>query len=214
MFKRFEHGAVTTVGAPKDPLNSSLFGDVLYRATSKDPLRMGRVQTMDQEFSTYYADGKLIVSDAITPDAHTVKFDDVLLLSPQATSWEYDVPGTWIDVVAKAAFDRDNALKAFGVGALFSCPCGDGSAHYVVTKLAGKTKCDVEWRGYSPDEWVDHVFGHGGRFDRKMIERLCGPYPRTHIFGHDNHRKLSWSDLVNRGFVPAEADPYKIAEQI
>lgn len=56
-------------------------------------------------------------------------------------------------------------------GQMFAVGVADGSAYYVVTKVNPKT-CDVEWRGFCPDRWVDQVLGYGCRQPRQQIERL------------------------------------------
>lgn len=66
---------------------------------------------------------------------------------------------------------RKNAPQTFGVGSLFNTHVGDGQAWYIVTKVNKKT-CDIEWRNFGFDQYVDRVLGYGGRFDIARIQPL------------------------------------------
>jgi hypothetical protein len=65
----------------------------------------------------------------------------------------------------------ENAPSTFGVGSLFSTVVGDGRAFYVVTKVNKKT-CEIEWRNYGADNYVDQILGYGGKFDIERIQPL------------------------------------------
>lgn len=66
---------------------------------------------------------------------------------------------------------EDSAPSEFGVGSLFYTPVADGTSWYVVTKVNTKT-CDVEWRNFGGDHYVDQVLGYGGRFEIDRIRPL------------------------------------------
>jgi hypothetical protein len=66
---------------------------------------------------------------------------------------------------------RKNAPDEFGVGSMLSLGVGDGQAWYVVTKVNKKT-CQIEWRGFGYDRYVDQFLGYGGRFDVDRIKPL------------------------------------------
>lgn len=58
-------------------------------------------------------------------------------------------------------------------GALFTVGVGDGYAWYVVKKV-NRTTCEIEWRGFSGDRWMDcRRFGWGGKFPIKEIQPYC-----------------------------------------
>lgn len=79
----------------------------------------------------------------------------------------------YLEEEGKKAEEIDSKVEGVQVGALFTLPVGDGSAWYVVTKVF-KKNCEVEWRGFGPDRYVDHHFGYGGRFSIEEVGRHVG----------------------------------------
>lgn len=131
--------------------------------------RYGIVERWSEESIRYYEDeGKVIVGDAITPAQHVISVD---ALVPIAMT--YRPPDEYTEFVEEqyliAKGRSDSLPEGLHVGKLFRVPKGDGYAYYVVTKVNKKT-VDVEWRGYSLDQWVDDRLGYGCREKRETIE--------------------------------------------
>lgn len=151
------------------------------------------------------ARGHTIVSDLVRPTIHSVKNSDVVDI-PSGTfsgKWDETLGFSWGGGEAEdyctlawlAAEIKERGLPDDGklhVGHQFAIGVGDGSAHYVVTAIKGKT-CQVEWRGWCADRWTDHHFGWGGKFPMAEITRYVRP-------GHQNlfGKKVSLETLVER----------------
>lgn len=71
----------------------------------------------------------------------------------------------------KEAQKTSDELEEFGVGAMFRIQIADGYAYYVVTRV-GRENCDVEWRGYCPDNWYDQILGVGATMPIDRIKPL------------------------------------------
>jgi hypothetical protein len=116
--------------------------------------------TFNKDIYKHIPMGYAVVDDAIRPVSHAVP-ETALKDIPFGTFGESEY-----DKYIQAEYDKAIALDAtlptrtVAVGALFHIGVADGSAPYVVTKVNKKT-CDVEWRGYCADRWIDHYFGYG-----------------------------------------------------
>ena len=119
----------------------------------------------------YYEEERcVIVDDAITPDRYVLNVD--ALTDIQSTFNPLDEYHQYLeDEYHKAKDFAESRPDGLHVGKLLSVPVGDGCAFYVVTKVNKKT-VDIEWRGFSPDRWIDFRFGMGGREKRDVIEAL------------------------------------------
>ena len=131
--------------------------------------RYGVVDRFSEASIQFYEDGQqVIVDDAIVPARCVVNVDALTAIRP--TFRPLDEYHVFLETEYAKAADLSRSLPAgVHVGKMFRVPVGDGYAYYVVTKVNKKT-VDIEWRGYSPDRWVDFRFGAGGREDREMIE--------------------------------------------
>lgn len=132
------------------------------------------------EYSEYKnSPDEYIVEDAVLPKSYRVKEKDLIDL-PHTLCGKW-VNGQWtpegeynifVDQEFNKAEKLSNSLpKGLCVGKLFGTGVGDGTAYYVITKVNKKT-CKIEWRGFSPDRWVDRHFGYGGSFPNSMIARF------------------------------------------
>jgi len=119
----------------------------------------------------YYNDGQqVIVADAVLPTRYVLNVD--ALTEIRSTFNPLDEYHQYVeDEYHKAKDFAERLPDGLHVGKLLSVPVGDGCAFYVVTKVNKKT-VDIEWRGFSPDRWVDFRFGDGGREKREIIEAL------------------------------------------
>jgi hypothetical protein len=190
------------------------FKMVFYVHQKTKKMRIGRIDVHDKEAKEKFAEGLLIVNDMILPDASLALISNVTLigdylkkhLTPtQITALskynpEMVIEDSWRTHWLKEAVALNAKLTKFGVGCTFEMPVGDGCAHYVVTKVA-KTMCDVEWRGFSADNWVDRVFGYGGKFRIKDVKPLCEPGPSLCAW-LDPIDYVVWPELEKLGAVP------------
>jgi len=121
----------------------------------------------------YYNDGQqVIVDDAIYPIHYVLNVDALTDISP--TFNPLDEYHEFIERERDAAHTYARSLPdGVHVGKMLTVPVGDGCAFYVVTKVNKKT-VDIEWRGFSPDRWVDFRFRGGGREPKEVIEQLVG----------------------------------------
>lgn len=125
------------------------------------------------------ARGEVVVADAILPKSYFVRDADLTDIDG-GTMGTYDMQGNlltgnaydmYVEAERKKAEVASLAVtQGVGVGSLFSIGVGDGTAHYVVTKVNKKT-CRVEWRGFCLDRWTDHHFGWGGTFPVADVAR-------------------------------------------
>jgi len=131
----------------------------------------GVADRFSQASIQYYNDGQqVIVDDAVTPDRYVLNVDALTDIRP--TFNPLDEYHDFIERERNAALTYSRSLPAgMHVGKMFTTPVGDGCAYYVVTKVNKKT-VDIEWRGYSPDRWIDFRFGGGGREKRELIEQM------------------------------------------
>jgi len=160
---------------------------------------------LEDERGEYAQKGELIVSDAVLPNRYIVKESDLTDL-PHTFHGEYDRntgvfrnAGEYRDYISLLLVLHeiiDNELKAeLAVGRMFSTPVGDGSAHYVITKVNPKT-CKVEWRGFCLDRWVDRRFGYGGNFRKQDLSRFCHRGIRD-LFGSPQDYRKNYRELAN-----------------
>lgn len=118
--------------------------------------------------------GATIIADAVLPIAYEVLEKDLIDIE---LSSEYDAKrGCMKDefsLFVADEFDKarklSDSLKGLQPGKMFAVGVGDGSAHYVVTKV-GKKNCTVEWRGFCPDRWHCQILGAGGEFPVSAIK--------------------------------------------
>jgi hypothetical protein len=133
----------------------------------KVEFRYGVVDTHSDEAKKLW--GKkwmLTVDDAILPTYWELDTDHYEIIPLDVMSSEYD---DYLDKQYHLA--EKMAKKAKGlVGKMFRCGVGDGYASYVVVRESAKT-ATIEWRGFCADRWHDHIFGSGGTFDKKLIQR-------------------------------------------
>jgi hypothetical protein len=141
-----------------------------------------------ESIAAYTSDQQVIVDDAVTTDRYRVNIADL-----QPIEMSFDPPDEYreyVDEQHQIAEEHSASMPA-GIrkGKLFSVPCGDGYAYYVVTKVNKKT-VDIEWRGFSFDRWVDFRFGPGGRENENSSngwlpeKNLCVSYFRV-VDPHD-----------------------------
>ncbi len=132
----------------------------------------GLVDAYSREAKAAEKKGRAIVEDALLPARHEV--DKKLLVDipmgpfvppkfgedePLCFDDEYSrfVNGEFKTALAISDRLPDNKVAQ---GKLFCLPVADGQAWYVVVKVNKKT-CQVEWRGFSGDRYVDHWLGYG-----------------------------------------------------
>ena len=113
--------------------------------------------------------GFLIIEDAVLPKRECVPEKAVtdIKFPPDERTDEFD---EYIDKEFEKARKTSNALKKPGVGSMFKIGVADGYAHYVVTAVKD-TRCQVQWRGFSPDRYIDHHFEYRGMFPWKAVKR-------------------------------------------
>jgi hypothetical protein len=117
-------------------------------------------------------DGLVIVEDAVTGEPEWIDNDALTNIESSFNREQCSFDDQYHAYVERhfaQARERSEALQSFDIGALIALPVGDGRAYYVVTELTDSS-CTLQWRGFSPDRWQDHVLGWGGQFDRDRIE--------------------------------------------
>jgi hypothetical protein len=150
---------------PLDRIKFNLKGDTT--------IHFGYVQKYHQDAEKCWKDGIIIVSNPITGVLNTVELDTIEY-EEQGYGWEETDPETYMPInndyekhinEAYKEHKRVSSEAGEGVvkGKIFAVGVGDGYAHYIVTKVNKKT-VRVEWRGFSPDNWVDQTLGYGGTF--------------------------------------------------
>lgn len=143
-------------------------------------IHYGIVRSYGKEVEAAKARGLLIVEDAVLPVAYEVREADVVDLEVKLPGRFDSATGLYVDLSEYDTYVQEawKAAKAVSdavasgvcVGSMFTIGVGDGSAHYVVTKVNKKT-CRVEWRGFCADRWRDHHFGMGGSFKLEDVAR-------------------------------------------
>lgn len=135
----------------------------------KGERRFGVLEQYSEEAIEQAKKGLLIVEDGLLPERYlfkpeqlevAVRFDKPKHVEglPFAVYGEFD---EWRDRATEEAMKVSEELgREIKVGKLLQVPRGDGYASYVVTKV-NKTTCRLEWRGFSPDRWVDLRWGYG-----------------------------------------------------
>lgn len=122
----------------------------------------GIVREFDTQAEQAKTKGFLLVDDAILPIAYEVKESEVVDIKHDEFNNFVDEEFKKAEKISDGRYAQitgtPNALEL--VGALFGIGVADGTAYYVVTRVKGK-KCDVEWRGFSPDRYIDHYYGLG-----------------------------------------------------
>lgn len=140
----------------------------------------GIVQRFSEDAKDRYLKTKqLTVTEAVTGNPFYLDEDDVTPIKT-AHNDEYYQHLVAMQMAAQTKSDTlpDGCVK----GKLFRVDVADGYAWYVVTRVSKKT-AHIEWRGYSPDNYMDLTLGYGGKFDREIIER--------HIARTEGWRKLT-----------------------
>jgi len=128
------------------------------------------------------AKGNVFVEHAILPELYEIEANKLTEIPygdypvKDFRTGEITEGGTEFDhYVNRCWLEARKLSKTVGSGLkknkLFYLPVADGRAWYIVTKVNPKT-CDVEWRGFGPDRWLDRVLGWGGRFERSRIEPI------------------------------------------
>jgi hypothetical protein len=171
-----------------------------------------------KQFNKYAAQGKLVVEHAIYPQSAAVVESELIDIPLGRNYPRMDELGYFFgkdeydDYVALQQILHDIIDDRCGEGVVvgrgFSVGVGDGSAHYVVTKVA-RVNCTVEWRGFCADRWVDRMFGYGGSFRKSDVAIYC----RGSLFGKDQSalRLASLPKYVegfnnNYGFIPSDIE--------
>ena len=149
----------------------------------KGDLRFGIVEEWSDEAKKAKLAGELLIEDAVLPARYRVKDDsnvvdiemDMGHYNHQTQQWEGgDEYSQYVHTEEKKAQDVSDALpEGVHVGKMFQVGVGDGYAYYVVTKVM-RTNCQVEWRGFSGDRYVDRMFGYGGTFRIKDVSVYTG----------------------------------------
>jgi len=136
-----------------------------------DTWHYGVVDRFSPASIEYYTDGQqVIVDDAILPTRYVLNVD--ALTEIRSTYNPVDEYHQYLEDAYRNAKNLSNNLPAgLQVGKMFRLPIADGYAFYVVVKVNKKT-VDVEWRGFSPDRWVDARLGYGRREPKDTIEML------------------------------------------
>lgn len=144
----------------------------------------GVVEQYSDEAKKAAKSGMCIVNDAVLPVDYLVP-EKILIDLPLKLHGdrEYD---QYVQKAQEEAWKANDALKTFGVNALFSIGVADGSASYVVTQIKG-SRCKVEWRGFCMDRYYDHHFCGGGWFPVAEVKRYWRPSSER-LFG----RSKSW----------------------
>lgn len=148
--------------------------------------RFGVAESYGEEAEQAKAEGKCIVADAVTPERFLVPEDNITDI-PHGDWADGDIVpgyGRICDEYDQYIYDQWKQHKEaeeccpddgeLYPGMQFQIGVADGYAHYVVVKVM-KKNCDVEWRGFCPDRYVDHHFGYGGRFPIADIKRYVIP---------------------------------------
>lgn len=147
----------------------------------------GHVEEYHEEAKRWKAQGKIVVSDAITGQTFAIPKEDAV-----------DIPFDWKnrkyfedDQIMWGGSEHDDFLelvrlthdlqeaklrkslggkKKLSPGHQFQIGVGDGYACYVVVSVHGK-RAKVSWRGFCADHYYDHHFRGGGSFDAKDVAR-------------------------------------------
>lgn len=120
------------------------------------------------------APGSVIVEDAVLPVAYCISEDRLIDIDCGGFPNEYD---QFVDKKYEEHVLKHNKAKKL-VGRLFSLPVADGNSFYVITKENKKT-VRVEWRGFSPDRYMDHMIGCAATIPKERIEPLVhGKYKK------------------------------------
>jgi hypothetical protein len=170
------------------------------------------VDKYGDDVEQHYRKGFLVIEDYILPSAHLCKTGEVTPIEeviPAGTKPDNYMPvgcvitDAWQQHWMDLADEVSKKLKKMDVGAQFTQPVGDGSAHYVVTAFRKrKSECKIEWRGFSGDRWVCQMFGMGGWYRTKDIEPLCCIGAKE-LFGSFNAPwRKTWAELEKKHWVP------------
>jgi hypothetical protein len=128
----------------------------------------GVVDSYSDDAKKYAKEGKVLVSDAISPRSYVVLDSQLTDIGIEDREYNDHLLAEFIRAKAVSASNPDDGVLR--VGDFFGVPVADGKAWYVVTKV-NKTTCMVEWRGFCADRWTDHHFGWGGRFSVASVLR-------------------------------------------
>ena len=132
----------------------------------------GLVDEYSREAKAAKTRGYAIVQDAILPVRHEVEeklLVDILMGPFVPPKFGEDEPicfddeySRFVNCEFKKTLAISDSLPANEVvnGKLFCLPVADGRAWYVIVKVHKKS-CQVEWRGFSGDRYVDHWLGFG-----------------------------------------------------
>jgi len=146
--------------------------------TNKKDVRFAKLERYHSEAEKHWAEGNLLVSDAITGNLYLVPFA-AIDFEDQPLGWEERDPETYMstdteydryinDAYKEQAILSDKAGKGLQVNKMFRTHVADGFANYVVTKVNKKT-CKIEWRNFGADEYYDQILGFGGSFPIDII---------------------------------------------
>lgn len=162
----------------------------------------------DEQVIAAAAQDKLVMDCMITPQAIAVPVDH---LSPVKYTFNCEFKGklatlakqvgmrSWgmtieqdyrgLHNLRRTVLENSNTSDSLQVNDQFSIGVADGSADYVVTRIARST-CDVEWFGANnPDRYLDHHYGWGGTFRIYDVSRYVGRLSGvSELFGKPNEQ--------------------------
>jgi hypothetical protein len=162
--------------------------------------KYGIVETLSKEAKKAEKEGFVLVCDAIRPISYKVK-DAHLVDIPFHSNYDEDEYNQYVSQEFEKAIElaKQTPKKGVHVNSYFDIGVADGSAHYVVTEVNGKT-CDVEWRGFSGDRYSDHHFAWGGVFPTKTVKAYVEQHrAMDELFGSD--RNEQWYSTLKVGEI-------------
>lgn len=162
---------------------------------SQQGIRFGIVQPHHEQAEELEAKGQSVVEDILTGQLGIAKTNDLIEVpygiggfgnydTATGINWGGNEINDYL-TLEQLAHEIRNLRNPEGIHkhSTFFIGVADGSAAYVVTKVK-RVNCDVEWRGYCPDRWVDRMFGYGGSFRKKDVERVGGGNVIDKLFGN------------------------------
>lgn len=145
-----------------EQIRSNPFMQVTWTDSETGVRHYGMPHRYDDRYplDEYLAKNQLIVSNVLLPGLHVVNLSEVEEADYRDVDEFMELELAKALNQAKKHSPSDNKLYK---GDLIAVGVADGCAWYVVTKVHRKN-ADIEWRGLSPDRWVDQRYGYGGRF--------------------------------------------------
>ena len=135
----------------------------------KGEMHYGVVESFSAEASALAKQGKLLIEDAVFPQAYEIDEKHVTDV-PFTVDGEYDQYVERMYLSAKSKSDELQSGKAV-VGKLVQFPVADGYASYIITKV-NKRSVNLEWRGFALDRYMEPVLGWEGKMDKERLEKM------------------------------------------